>query len=84
VAEEPEQDLAGAQSSDQPAVTGTGRRLTPTFATLQFDQSPGTAVLAVRVQQPNVVAEVGPPAQPSGMQAYDMYKKMCRCQCQCN
>lgn len=52
-------DQPGGGSEDATSDgTGTGRQLTPSFATLQFDQSPGEAVLAVRVQQPNVVAEV--------------------------
>lgn len=66
--EAPERATARSQPADQPGGGGnedatsdgirTGRQLTPSFATLQFDQSPGEAVLAVRVQQPNVVAEV--------------------------
>lgn len=65
--EAPERATARSQPADQPGGGSgdassdgsiTGRQLTPSFATLQFDQSPGEAVLAVRVQQPNVVAEV--------------------------
>ena len=37
---------------------GGGRLLTPTFATVHFAQSPGTASLTIKLQQPQVVAEV--------------------------
>lgn len=64
VPQAPEQALARSHSNDKLSAVersssrGPGRQLTPSFATLQFDQSPGKSVLAVRVQQPNVVAEV--------------------------
>ncbi len=35
------------------------QQLAPSFATLQFSQRPGKAKLAVRLQQPTLVAEVG-------------------------
>lgn len=48
----------GQQAASRTAGSGE-QQLAPSFATLQFMQQPGKAKLVVRLQQPNLVAEVG-------------------------
>lgn len=51
-------DTKQSAQSDRSGAGGDEHHLTPSFATLHFDQSPGKASLTVRLQQPQVVAEV--------------------------
>jgi hypothetical protein len=47
------------QAASRKAGSTEQQQLAPSFATLHFTQHPGKAKLAVRLQQPNLVAEVG-------------------------
>lgn len=47
------------QAESRTAGSGDKQQLAPSFATLHFKQQPGKAKLVVRLQQPNLVAEVG-------------------------
>jgi hypothetical protein len=47
------------QAESRTAGSGEQQQLAPSFATLHFKQQPGKAKLVVRLQQPNLVAEVG-------------------------
>jgi hypothetical protein len=49
----------GQQAASRTAGSSEQQQLAPSFATLHFMQQPGKANLTVRLQQPNLVAEVG-------------------------
>lgn len=59
LARKPEQQAASRITAAEGTQQTADQQLAPSFAMLHFTQQVGKAKLAVRLQQPNLVAEVG-------------------------